>query len=144
MANQSETSNIEPESALPWYASGLRFSCVGCGDCCGREPGVVEFSPDEERSMADFLDITPEEFRITYTWQKYGVLSLRERENYDCVFLHRQQNCVRCKIYPVRPEQCRSFPFWPEILKNKLEWDKYSLLCPGMNRGPLHKFLEIN
>jgi Fe-S-cluster containining protein len=128
----------------PWYAPGLRFSCAGCGDCCGQDPGTVEFTADEERAMAAFLGVDIEQFRESYVWRKYGVISLKEKKNYDCVFLHRDEKNVRCKIYPVRPKQCRSFPFWPEILENEQEWNNYSLLCPGMDAGAFHEASEID
>ena len=91
--------------------------------------------------MAGALAISPEEFDFLYVWRKYGKPSLRERANYDCIFLDR--NPDRCSIYAVRPAQCATFPFWPEILKSKLSWDRYSLSCPGMNQGDFHDATEI-
>ena len=37
---------------------------------------------------------------------------------YDCVFLKEDPERGRktCSIYPVRPLQCRTWPFWPENL----------------------------
>lgn len=91
--------------------------------------------------MANALGISPEEFSFRYVWKKYGRPSLRERTNYDCIFLDR--NPDRCAIYAARPSQCKTFPFWPEVLKSKLAWDKYSLSCPGMNQGRLYEYGEI-
>ena len=28
-----------------------------------------------------------------------------------------------CTVYPVRPLQCRTWPFWPENLSSKQSWD---------------------
>lgn len=73
--------------------------------------------------------------------------SIKEQENYDCVFLGADTR--RCKIYRVRPLQCRLFPFWPSMLRDKVAWDFYAARCPGMNRGKryspemLRKFLEL-
>jgi Fe-S-cluster containining protein len=76
-----------------------------------------------------------------YVWRRYGRRSLRERDDYDCVFLEGSHD--RCAIYRSRPYQCRSFPFWPDVLESELSWNLFSKTCPGMNRGQLHERLEI-
>jgi Fe-S-cluster containining protein len=91
--------------------------------------------------MAAWFGLSIPLFRTLYAWRRYGVLSLRERSNYDCVFLDR--NPFRCSIYRVRPSQCRTFPFWPDVLENKRSWDRYAESCPGMNRGAFHDRDEI-
>jgi Fe-S-cluster containining protein len=35
-------------------------------------------------------------------------------------------------IYPVRPMQCRTWPFWDQNLKNGKAWKSASERCPGM------------
>ena len=59
-----------------------------------------------------------------------GRLGIKEKENYDCYFL--DCGTKRCKIYKVRPLQCRMFPFWPSMLSDKRVWDYYAafLLYP--------------
>ena len=59
--------------------------------------------------------------------------------NGDCVFYDKG-----CKIYPVRPTQCRTFPFWPEIVKSPTSWKIAATECPGMNEGTLHSADEID
>ena len=127
-----------------WWEGGLYFSCVRCGACCGREPGTVRFTGSELRKMAGALEVTEEQFTRIYIWHKYGIPSLREQPNYDCVFLKNTGGCPGCQIYPFRPSQCRTFPFWPEILDDKSTWDWYARSCPGMNNGEFHKFDEIS
>jgi Fe-S-cluster containining protein len=125
----------------PWWSEGLNFSCLRCGRCCGESPGTVCFDAFEERAMADSLKIGVEEFRSLYVWRKYGFPSLRELENYDCVFLLRDP--FRCGIYESRPSQCRTFPFWPEVLRSRLSWDHFAKSCPGMNQGAFQSREEI-
>jgi Fe-S-cluster containining protein len=132
---------MNPDSL--WWRDGLYFSCVRCGACCGKEPGTVRFTAAERSEMASALGVSEKEFTLVYTWSKYGVLSLREKINYDCVFLQIDNSALRCNIYSARPAQCRTFPFWPETLKNRRSWEKYSLSCPGMNNGDFHSFEEI-
>lgn len=129
------------ESEQPWWAGGLYFSCTGCGRCCRDEPGAVWFTASELAAMASYLGLGDDEFEFIYVCRKYGRQSLREKPNYDCIFLDRDPD--RCRIYEVRPSQCRTFPFWPDVLKSKLSWDRYSLTCPGMNTGEFHNYDEI-
>jgi len=128
----------------PWWSDGLYFSCTGCGACCGREPGTVSYTAEERSAMARALGISEDEFTLFYTWRKYGVLSIREKTNYDCVFLQINKSAYSCKIYPARPAQCGTFPFWPEILENRSSWEEYSLSCPGMNTGEFHNCEKIS
>ena len=129
------------EKETQWWDEGLYFSCTGCGYCCKGEPGIVAFTDAEIEAAAEALGVSPDRFRELYMWKKYGILSLKERENYDCIFL--EEGTDRCMIYSVRPSQCSSFPFWPEVLKSKFAWDRYSQSCPGMNQGRHHSKAEI-
>ncbi|MDR1510080.1 MAG: YkgJ family cysteine cluster protein [Synergistaceae bacterium] len=127
-----------------WWKDGLNFSCTRCGACCGREPGTVRFTRLELSAMSRLLCVSEEKFKENYTWRKYGTLSLKERRNYDCVFLCIDDCGAKCDIYSERPRQCVSFPFWPEILENKDAWKRYSDSCPGMNAGKFFSYDEIS
>lgn len=118
-----------------WESEGLRFECQACGRCCGVEPGTVSVSIKERKQIADFLGVSEIYLRQNYMRRMYGETSLKEKENYDCIFL--EMNSKKCKVYRVRPLQCRLFPFWPSVLTNKKAWDFYAERCPGMNRGAL-------
>lgn len=119
-----------------WEPEGLCFECQLCGACCGGEPGTIWVTVDEIGSIAGFLGIDDSLLRQQYLTRNMGRNSIKEQENYDCIFL--EKNLKRCKIYKVRPLQCRLFPFWPSILRNKNIWDYYSTRCPGMNYGKLY------
>ncbi len=124
-----------------WYQEGLRFECTQCGKCCGGEPGTVLVSPAEVQRLADSLGISLQEFSDKYTRTlPSGRLSLRERSNYDCVFFKRGQGCT---VYPERPKQCRTWPFWRGNLASQAHWQDSARECPGMDQGPLHSAQEI-
>lgn len=84
--------------------------------------------------MSSYLGVTAEDFREKYCrtvrWGSADRLSLREKENYDCVFWENG-----CSIYPARPLQCAAYPFWPQNLSSAEDWENESALCPGMNQG---------
>ena len=127
-----------------WYKDGLRFTCTQCGNCCTGPPGYVWVTREEIRRIAKFLGRTDE-------WLPDDVLrrvgfkySLTERSNGDCVYLVSKNGKRMCSIYPVRPLQCRTWPFWDVNLKSPRAWaDAADNVCPGMNNGKLHSFEHI-
>lgn len=122
----------------PWYKEGLRFECQRCGRCCRGEPGVVWVSKKEIERTALFLGITQNAFAKNYLRTINGRFSLIEYGNGDCIMYD-----DGCKIYEVRPCQCRTFPFWKPNLENRLEWEKVKKTCPGVDKGKLHTIKEI-
>src|SRR4051812_23990582 len=93
----------------PWYQDGLHFTCTRCGNCCTGAPGYVWVDENELAALADHVGQPVEEFRALYTRRVGRRDSLRERSNGDCVFWDRSRGCT---VYPVRPAQCRTWPFW--------------------------------
>lgn len=85
------------------------FRCRRCGACC-RVPGYVALAPGEPEAMAAFLGLDLYAFTERYTTLTYNRrdLSLTEQEDGSCVFL---QDDNACRIQPVKPAQCRGFPF---------------------------------
>ena len=130
--------NIKP---YDWIDDGLKFKCTGCGLCCTGEPGYVWVSPNEANDIANFLDISLEEFLSTYTHLEHGQVTLKEKEHNDCVFFKDNQ----CSIYPHRPKQCRTYPFWPQVIRSKETWDEEANVCEGINHpeGKIYTREEI-
>lgn len=122
------------ESA-PWYQEGLRFRCTQCGNCCTGGPGVVWVTDDEIKAIADCRGISIGEMKINHTRLHVGRVTLREFANGDCTFLDGETR--RCTIYPVRPAQCRTWPFWNSNLESPQAWKDAQTVCPGMGNGDL-------
>jgi Fe-S-cluster containining protein len=57
-----------------------------------------------------------------------------------CPFL---DEANRCRIYPVRPMQCETWPFWTENLVEEVWRGEVKECCPGLDRGPLYPREEI-
>ena len=124
-----------------WYKDGLSFKCTGCSHCCTGSPGVVWLEKKDLSNISSFLKISEQAFINSYTRQIGNRLSLKELlPYYDCIFLKDK----KCFIYPVRPLQCRTYPFWPHILKDPKKWNEEASRCPGINSNNiLISFEEI-
>jgi Fe-S-cluster containining protein len=127
-------------TAEPWYKDGLRFTCTRCGHCCTGEPGYVWVTDEELRAIAEFRGEPLEEVRALYTrWTSRG-RTLREKANGDCVFYDRTAGCT---VYPVRPPQCRTWPFWESNVLMPESWEHTCAICPGSGQGELIPAEEI-
>jgi len=121
----------------PFYekAGGLRFACTRCGNCCVR-PGPVFFTGGDLQRAAAHLGVTPAAFRRAHGVTLIdGAEAIPGRDDRPCVFY---DPATGCTIYEGRPTQCRTWPFWPEVVTRARSWHKAARDCPGMNQGPLH------
>ena len=123
-----------------WFRDGLRFTCTQCGKCCTGDPGYVWVTDDEVRRLAAFRDEDEREFREMHTRTSRGKRTLRERANGDCVLFDAKKGCT---VYPVRPAQCRTWPFWDSNLETRADWEETERACPGSGEGELIPVEEI-
>ena len=115
---------------VSWHDSQtLHFQCQECGHCCAYEPGVVLLTDQEADNIARALGVSDDELSMRYLRVVNRRLALKERPNYDCVLLDEGR---RCLVYEVRPQQCRTWPFWPSNLESQESWERAALECPGI------------
>jgi len=129
----------------PWYVAGLHFECSQCGNCCsGPEQGYIWVTRTEIELIADFLEISIGQLREKYL-ERLGMRTtiIEQPVTRDCIFSKQIQGRKKCVIYPVRPTQCRSWPFWSENLTSPTAWNRAAQKCAGINRGPLCDYSEI-
>ncbi len=129
--------------AQPFYVDGLNFSCKRCSRCCTKESGYVYLSEKDLSNLLACFNLSKEEFIEKYCrWVPYydgnEVLCLKEKPNYDCILWK-----DGCEAYQVRPVQCRTYPFWSFLLKDKKTWDDECVTCPGINSGEFYDFAQI-
>jgi Fe-S-cluster containining protein len=125
-----------------WYTEeGLRFTCSECGDCCTGAPGFVWVNKAEIEALAKQLEMDVVQFRRRYV-RAVGIRkSLTELANGDCIFFDSHRR--RCKVYDVRPRQCRTWPFWRSNLRSREAWEATCQACPGSGRGKLYRGDQI-
>jgi uncharacterized protein len=132
-----------------WYAGGLQFACSQCGNCCTGAPGYVWVTMADMQRIAAYLKKPFDDFTRSYVRQVGQRYALTEKPNFDCSFFTRdEQGKGGCTIYPVRPTQCRTWPFWNENLKSRQAWQRAGERaggCPGMcdSHAPLHDLAHI-
>ena len=129
-----------------WYSCGLNFECIGCGNCCaGPDEGYIWITKPEIEFLAEHLGITVEAAKQKHL-KRYGLRhSIKEdRKTKDCIFLTgEKKDCRGCAVYSVRPNQCRTWPFWDSNLSCPDSWNWAATRCPGINRGKFYSFEEI-
>ena len=128
-----------------WYIGGLNFECSGCGNCCsGPDEGVIWINKQELRLLAEFLKMPLEDVLRKYT-KRLGLKTtiIEHPITKDCVFLEKKNGQKRCTVYPVRPSQCRTWPFWTSNLSTPTDWNYAATRCPGINRGEKYSFEKI-
>jgi uncharacterized protein len=129
---------VDPTGTGP----GLRFGCTMCGNCCTGPEGYVLFTDEEAAAIAARLGITVQAFLRQCSKETSLGRSLKETSTphgLDCIFLDRDRipGKALCGIYEDRPSQCRSWPFWPEIVHSAESWRQTKRRCPGIDTGPL-------
>ncbi len=143
-------------TVIPWFKEGLSFTCTQCGNCCTGGPGYVWISDVEIDRLAEHLKLTRDQAIRKYCRVISGRVSLKEKRDhrgeYPCIFLSEEEvqgpggkKVLKrgCTIYPVRPLQCRTWPFWHGNLEDKDAWADTGKKCPGLNKGRKYALDQI-
>jgi len=116
----------------------LCFECTGCGECCTtrEEYAYVYLNDREVKQLARHLKLRVSVFKQRYTFiDEDGWRQLAFRAD-ACIFLDSDTN--KCCVYAARPIQCRTFPFWRDLVKRGHWTPQARLLCEGIGRGRDH------
>lgn len=114
---------------------GLRFTCQpGCSKCC-EVSGYVYLTESDVTNAASYLGMKQPDFEARYIYRTRHTRRIRKprAKKKQCPFL----NEAGCSIHPVKPVQCRLFPFWPELVEDRKAWNQTGQWCPGIGQGPL-------
>jgi Fe-S-cluster containining protein len=128
------------DSDAPWFGDGLRFQCTRCGACCRGAPGYVWVVEEEIARLAAYRGETVAQFSRRFVRRVGQRYSLIEKPSGDCIFWDREAGCT---VYPARPVQCQTWPFWPENLETPQSWEQVTQDCPGSGRGQWFSVDEI-
>jgi uncharacterized protein len=121
-----------------FFDAGIRFQCQRCGCCCTGDPGTIYVTQDEIVSLAAHLHLTIDDFTQRYLYPFKDSFSIGEHADGRCLFFDNG-----CTIYPLRPGQCRTFPFWFSNLRSEDRWREIQKKCRGIGRGRRYSRDEI-
>jgi len=127
-----------PAGCAYFFDAGLRFACCRCGACCTGASGTIYVARDEIAPVAAALFVSEAELIERYCYPFRDSFSLRERKDGSCCLYD-----GGCTVYPVRPRQCRTWPFWFDVMRSEKRWHNAAKNCPGIGRGRLHTREEI-
>ena len=95
--------------------------------------GYVYLTEDDIRRAATFVGMSAKAFEAKYVYRTRHQRRFRKPPDKQCPFLEDR----RCSIHPAKPTQCRTFPFWPEVVERPSDWNKTARYCPGIGKGEL-------
>ncbi len=126
---------VTGNDSQPWWQKGLPFACTRSGRCCHQrgEVAYVYVNYRERQRLAAHLGLEVADFNRQYTRSEDdGARTLLFRQGH-CIFLQERM----CQVHEAKPVQCRTWPFWPELLHSE---DAYQSqvreFCPGSRPRP--------
>ncbi len=102
------------------------FKCTQCGQCCKGYGGTF-VNDDDILKIAKYLNITPQNVLVDYCQTSGGKPLLSIGENGYCIFWNKV-----CKIHPVKPRMCRTWPYIESVLIDSSNWHVMGSCCPGI------------
>ena len=131
--------------SLPIAPSDQRFRCLpGCGKCC-EGPGYLSMTQPEARRIASHIGVSFDDWVDVLrfydgTTKDSDVMKVYFEES--CMFLDDKNGCA---VHEVKPERCRTFPFWKNLVESRVMWRKAKSVCPGIgdSSGRLFSVEEI-
>ena len=100
--------------------------------------GFVYVTLEDRRAIARLLRLPTNVFTKKFCERENGIWKLRDF-NENCRFLDGK----RCTIYEARPTQCRTWPWWPEVMGAKAWSQEVAAYCPGVGKGKTWSRQEI-
>ncbi|TFG01282.1 MAG: YkgJ family cysteine cluster protein [Promethearchaeota archaeon] len=143
---------------------GFRFKCTKCGNCCTDKNTIVNVTYSDILRIKNGLNLMLNEILEIlgfYTYDKelaaedrkkmvippirtekgLAFVGLLKKDSGACYFYDEKN--VKCKIYNLRPNFCRTFPFTFQIFFNKVNRSKAKIkmsytqkgeqYCPGIS-----------
>lgn len=130
---------MNPLDQRPYFFdAGIRFTCRRCGACCTGAPGIVRVNEKEATAIAACLGQPLSRVFETYLTVWENGYRVKEADDGRCLFFENG-----CRVYGVRPTQCRTFPFWFGNLRSEARWEAIQKECPGIGNGRYYSRAKI-
>jgi len=120
----------------------MKFQCQeSCGGkCCYKQwdnkATFVFLTVHDRFRISSFLNKPAWDFA---KYAQFDSTRFTDKKSYQWYLQNDGNKCIflkegKCSIYEVRPTQCRTFPFWPELM-TKLKYEDLKKHCPGIGIG---------
>ena len=131
------------EAPAPDTERGLRFECTQCGKCCWTrgQYSHVYLTKQDLASLAAAVGLSVAETRRRYTFRDENGWTELDFSEGRCVMLDAKTNL--CTVYESRPTQCRTFPFWPEMIRRGKWAAEAKRICEGVDNGRVVPAAEV-
>lgn len=115
----------------------FRFRCRRSGNCCARPEGVVRVTPADITQIAAHLHMSEAAVKARFVDARGD--RLIDAPGGRCPFLEDGRE-TSCRIYAIRPQKCRNWPYWEEFIEDPRELREAARLCPGieLSNQPLY------
>lgn len=119
----------------------MKFKCqTSCGgQCCSlgwRGSSFVFLTQSDRERLSAYLKSPVTEFADLgeFEFTRFTFMKTRQwfmkTTNGVCKYFDNG----KCGVYEARPVQCRTFPFWPELMSPQ-SWNALKPVCPGIGKG---------
>lgn len=120
----------------------MKFRCqASCGGkCCSAKwdgkASFVFLTWRDRKNLVNFLGKKLEEFA---SFGEFAFTRFINRPSRQWFLNNTEKTCPflkegKCSVYEARPTQCRTFPFWPELMVNE-PYKTLKEFCPGVGEG---------
>lgn len=124
----------------------IRFECQGSGKCCVSrgDVGFVYLTGVDLLRLSGFLKKKIYEFA---NYSQFDYTRFKKSKSFQWYLKSKDEACLflkngKCSVYAARPQQCRTWPFYPEHMNAKA-WSETAKFCPGIGKGPVRSKDEI-
>lgn len=128
--HEPKTTRARVEKTL--QGQSFDFKCTACGNCC-KGPGDVYFTEKDLQAIKEYLKLS------AFAFSRLKRKLIQER--IPGYYVHRSGDaCLllvdnKCSVYPVRPMQCSTYPFWPSNFQSQANFRQLKKECPGTMSG---------
>lgn len=123
--------------------STTKLGCDICDRCCINR-GDIKITPVNAIEISKYMNISVREFIEQYTTRADGepleIVIKAEGEKNRCVL--NDKDTSKCKIHPVKPMQCVTFPLIPVDLENDIFYRQDTCDCAGQKEMPVLEWLN--
>lgn len=133
--------NLDEKKGIDFKIKEIKFECQRCGNCCTCDGYVFLSKLDYKRLLAS-KKFTAEELSKKYLTKVGYRLAFIDQADGACIFWDKINKA--CKIYDLRPTQCRTYPFWLSILNDNEKLEEEKSFCPGIGKGKTYNKQQIH